>query len=394
MTCATVSPPSRPPADAAETAATGRPLGLDALVDATPSGRNRVVDALRALSILVVVMWHWVFSVTHVRHGALVMPNPIDTVPGLWAATWVLQIMPLFFVVGGYANLAGWDATVRKGHGWASFARGRVRRLLLPIGSLVAVWALADACIRVVRPGSPSVLTWGMVVFVPLWFLGAYLAVVLVAPLTARAHRRAPMFSLAVLAAAVAAADIARFALQLPAATYLGSGLVWVFAHQLGYWWHDAAGPVRRPVAAAVAASGLAVLVLLTLVGPYSRSMVAVRGGATSNMFPTTAAIAALAMFQFGLVLLALPGLERLLARRSVWKATVAVNGVAMTVFCWHMTALVVTIGIWREFGGQLLTQPSATWWAQRPLWLLLPGVVLAGLVAVFARIEAAGRRG
>jgi hypothetical protein len=24
-------------------------------------------------------------------------------------ATWVLQIMPVFFLVGGYANLAGWQ---------------------------------------------------------------------------------------------------------------------------------------------------------------------------------------------------------------------------------------------------------------------------------------------
>jgi len=392
MSCATESAPNL--SSVGDTDDAARPLGLDALVDATPAGRNRVVDALRALSILVVVSWHWVFSITHVRHGALVMPNPIDSVPGLWVATWVLQIMPLFFVVGGYANLAGWDATVRKGGGWASFARGRARRLLMPIGSLVAVWAAADAMTRLARPGTPSVLTWGMVVFVPLWFLGGYLAVVLLAPLTARAHRWAPRASLAVLAASVAAADLARFALHLPSATYLGSGLVWVFAHQLGYWWHDGAGrAVPRRVAAAVAGCGLVTLVLLTVVGGYARSMVAVRSGATSNMFPTTGAIAALAVFQFGLILLVLPQLERIVARRPVWKATVAVNGVAMTVFCWHMTALVVAIGIWRALGGGLLAEPTATWWTQRPVWLLLPGVVLTGLAAAFARIEADSRR-
>ena len=371
--------------------------GIDALVDATPSSRNRVVDALRGLSILVVVLWHWVFSITHVDGaGRLTMPNPIDTVPGLWSATWVLQIMPLFFVVGGFANLAGWSATARRGGGWADFAKSRAKRLLQPLAALVVVWAVADAVIRIARPGTPSVVHWGMVVFIPLWFLGSYLAVVLIAPFTARAHRRAPAATLVALGASVALADVARFALHIGPATYLGSGLVWVFCHQLGYWWFDAdvtGAPVRRRTAAAVTGAGFAMLVALTTVGGYERSMVAVRGGATSNMFPTTAAIAALAVFQFGLVLLAMGALQRLLARRRVWKATVAVNGVAMTVFCWHMTALVLALGAWRALGGTLLAQATPTWWAERPIWLLLPGLFLAALVSIFARIEAAGRR-
>jgi hypothetical protein len=30
------------------------------------------------------------------------MPNPIHVVPGGWLATWLLQVMPVFFLVGGY----------------------------------------------------------------------------------------------------------------------------------------------------------------------------------------------------------------------------------------------------------------------------------------------------
>jgi hypothetical protein len=75
---------------------------LDALVDATPATRDRVVDFLRATSICVVVLWHWSLSITHWDGDyALVMPNPIGYVPGKWAATWVLQVMPVFFFVGG-----------------------------------------------------------------------------------------------------------------------------------------------------------------------------------------------------------------------------------------------------------------------------------------------------
>jgi hypothetical protein len=73
-------------------------LDLDALVDATPVTRDRVVDLLRVASICVVVLWHWSLSITHWRSdGTLTMPNPIGDVPGKWSLTWVLQVMPVLF---------------------------------------------------------------------------------------------------------------------------------------------------------------------------------------------------------------------------------------------------------------------------------------------------------
>ena len=387
----TVVPPAR-------TTATAEPAAglVDQLVDATPAARDRVVDGLRGLSIVVVVLWHWVLSITHVgRDGALTMPNPIDQVPGLWAGTWLLQIMPVFFVVGGYANLAAWDAVRARGGRYPAYARKRVDRLLKPIGAFLAVWVLLDLVVRFARPGTPSVWTWGRVVFVPLWFLGAYLAVVLVAPLTAHLHRARPVLALVGLGGAVLLLDAARFHLGWAAAGTANSLLVWVFAHQLGFWWRDGratAWSVGHRLA--VAGAGLGALAVLTGSGWYSRSMVAVRGEDVSNMFPTTAAIAALAVFQFGVVLVARPAIERLLARRRVWKATVMLNAVAMTVFTWHMTALVGAIGVWRALGFELLDAPTATWWAQRPVFLVLPGILLAVLLAVFARLELPTRSG
>jgi hypothetical protein len=104
-----------PPPGAESRPVAGLP-NLDALVDATPATRDRVVDFLRAASICVVVLWHWSLSITHWNADyALVMPNPIGYVPGKWALTWVLQVMPVFFFVGGYANLAGCEAVTRDG---------------------------------------------------------------------------------------------------------------------------------------------------------------------------------------------------------------------------------------------------------------------------------------
>ena len=102
---------------------------LDHRVAATPAGRDRTVDLMRAVSIAVVVIWHWAGSVTHRRGGEIVMPNPIDQVPLLWLATWIGQVMPVFFLVGGFANLAAWD---RAGGSARAFLRARLTRLLRP----------------------------------------------------------------------------------------------------------------------------------------------------------------------------------------------------------------------------------------------------------------------
>ncbi len=338
------------------------------------------------------VLWHWSLSVTHWRaDGSLTMPNPIGEVPGLWAATWVLQVMPVFFFVGGYANLAGWQAVTRDGGGAGRFLRGRMRRLLAPLVPWLGCWAVVDLAWR--AAGGSSVADWGMVVFVPLWFLGVYAGVVLAVPLTARLHRVWRWRVLAVLAAGVVAADALRLGLEAggPVPGLAGSACAWLFCHQLGYFWRDGtlvAGGRRR--ANAVTAAGLVTLVALTTVGPYSHSMVTVRAEAVGNMFPTTACIAALATFQLGLVLRLRPRLDAWLQGRRPWRAVVAANGVAMPVFCWHMTALVVFLGLYERAGFTLADEPTGAWWLTRPVWMLGPGVLLAGVMALLARGSAA----
>ena len=356
---------------------------LDQLVEATPERRERLVDLTRVAAIAVVVLWHWVFSVTQWQGGRLVMPNLISHVPGLWLGTWVLQIMPAFFIVGGYANLASWQRVRRVGGGPAVFWRARLRRLLRPAAVLLAVWALADAVLVLVAGARADVLGWGMVTFVPLWFLAVYSAVVVAVPVTARLHERFGLGVPAVLLVAMA----------LAGPGYLTTALVWLFAHQLGYFWRDGTvtGQGRRRerrIAAALVVAGAASLALLTTVGGFPRSMVATAGEQGSNMFPTSVCIAALALLQFGLLLAARPALERWLARRRVWRAVVAANGVAMTVFCWHMTAVVAVIGVSGWLGVHLAHEPTLAWWAGRPFWLAAPAVALGVLVALFSRVE------
>jgi hypothetical protein len=358
-------------------------------VAATPPSRDRTVDALRAVSIGVVVVWHWALSVTHRDDGELVMPNPIAQVPLGWLATWLLQVMPVFFLVGGYANLAAWE----KDEGRAvPFLRRRLMRLLRPAAVFAVVWAAAEAVLLVAVPGYPGVLTYGLVVFVPLWYLAAYVGVVLLVPLTAAAHRRAAVPTVVLLGGAVAVADMARFGAGIEAAGLVNSGLVWVFVHQLGYLWRDGVldPPGRRW---ALTAAGLAGLVGVAALEVYPRSMVATVGDELSHMYPTTAGIAVLATFQLGVVLLLRRPLTSWTRRRGVWKAVVGVNAVVMTVFLWHMTALLAAFVAAEAVGFPIHSAPTAGWWIQRPLWLVVPVVPLAVLVAIFARAETRTRR-
>ncbi|KRE26870.1 hypothetical protein ASG82_10155 [Mycobacterium sp. Soil538] len=353
-----------------------------------------MVDAARAVCIVVVVLWHWTLSVTHrTADGVLVMPNPVHTVPGAWLATWVLQVMPLFFVVGGYANLAAWERAQATGTSAARFVRGRLRRLLWPTAAWTAVW-LAGEVIAAALPGPHRwVWQWFPGYLVPLWFVVVYGVLIALVPLTAALHVRAGPTVLAVLVALIAGGTVLVGGAGLEAAAWPTAALVWVFCHQLGYWWRSA-DLGRRPlrVRSAIAAAGLAGLLILTLCAGFPRSMVATVGAAESNLFPTNATIAALAVFQLGLLLLVTPVARRLLRRPALWKPVVAVNAVAMTVFVWHMTAYLLVVWVYERSGGTLLTEPTAQWWAQRWLWLVGPLVVLVALVAVFARVEVAAR--
>jgi hypothetical protein len=355
-------------------------------VDATPASRERTVDFLRVFSICVVVLWHWALSCTHRADGRFVMPNPIDDVPMGWLATWVLQVMPVFFLVGGFANLAAWESGRTTSTTW-SFLRRRLRRLLLPTGVFVAVWAVAETSLLAFLPGYRTVLEYGLVVFTPLWFLAAYLWVTLLVPLTAAAHRRAGVPTVAALGTAVVLVDVGRFAADVAALGLVNTVLVWVFVHQLGYFWRDGTldGPGRRW---AVASAGLAGLSVVASLGVYSRSMVTTASAAHGHMFPTTAGIATLAVFQLGVVALLRPTLASWLARRRVWKVVVAVNSVIMTIFLWHMTALLLAVALFEWVGLPLYPQATDGWWVQRPLWLLVPGAFLAALIALFAPVE------
>ena len=169
---------------------------------------------------------------------------------------------------------------------------------------------------------------------------------------------------------------------------FLNYLVVWASVHQLGYAWVDGALGGRRRTGLALL--GLAGLALLVTVGPYPVAMVGVDTATVNNTFPTRVTMLLLGMLQVVLVLVLEPAGRRLAAHGRVWAAVVVANTRIMTIYLWHVTAMVLVIGVALLAGGTGLgTAPlSATWWLARPVWYLVLGAVTAGLVLLLGRFE------
>ena len=108
----------------------------------------------------------------------------------------------------------------------------------------------------------------------------------------------------------------------------------------------------------------------------------------TSNMNPPTVCIVALTVWLIGLAMVLRPVVSRWLARRGPWKATIVANSVIMTLFLWHMTAYAAAILLIHALGLGTEVDSTARWRMERPVWELVPGVILLGIVLVVGRFE------
>ena len=118
----------------------GRWAQAQTLAIQTPDSRNRYVDFLRALSILAVISGHWLMAAPYIVNGDLTFANMLDVEPWTRWLTWGFQVMPIFFLVGGYANGVSWDAAIRDGRGYSDWLVNRLERLIAPVLPLVLVW--------------------------------------------------------------------------------------------------------------------------------------------------------------------------------------------------------------------------------------------------------------
>jgi hypothetical protein len=359
------------------------------LADATPPERNRVVDLLRAASILVVVFGHWLMAAVTVENAELIPGHLLILADWTHPLTWVLQVMPLFFLVGGYANGLSWRSGRRRGETYGGWLRARLRRLTLPVVPLLLFWTLGGWL------GLRLGLDWealqlaSQVALVPTWFLAAYVVIVTIAPIGLWIWERSAWWSIGAGVALAGLCDYLSIAHDLVPLGFLNYLLVWGTVHQIGYAWLDGTLDEhwKRALMAGV---GLAGTLMLVGLGPYPVAMVGLDTSEITNSYPPRVTLAFLGIFQSGVALMLEGPLQRLMERRGAWAFVVGVSARIMTLYLWHLTAMVMVIGLALAGGGfGLGIEPlSLEWWLTRPIWFLVLGLVTVGLVVVFARFE------
>lgn len=341
-----------------------------------------MIDLARACSVIVVVVFHTLlYRIVLTEGGPTLVPWAAPT--WLYPLTWVLMIMPLFFVAGGFAHTLTIDRMRREGASAGHYLASRGRRLIGPLVVFVSFCALVSSA-AAWAGWLDAASELSRLLMQLLWFITVYLGIVAVAPGAVWLHDRAgvaPMLVLAVLAVLVDAWSLISGRWEL---RNLNLALVWPLVHQFGIayqrgWWRT--GPAWIAWASLVAGAGLVALLVFGF--GYPPSSVGFADLPIANIQPPTLAMAALALAQCGLlglversgVLASVPArTERLLG---------VLNTVMVSVYLWHIPCIAVAGGVLLLLAG---IAPGAAG------VLLSPGVLaVASLACVAAAVPLLG---
>ncbi|MGW8483986.1 acyltransferase family protein [Microbacterium sp. NPDC055903] len=354
-----------------------------------PAGRDLTLDLARVLCVLLVVFVHILFTgVGRNADGTLLIEKTVELQSWFDAVTWVANIMPLFFVVGGYAAMAGWHSAQRKGTSADAFVRVRLARLARPALPVFVFFTVALGAVRLV--GVDAALVDGIAIGVgsPLWFLAAYMVAQALAPRMIRWHERHGAVVLLVLLAASIATDALRFIVAGgmlgiepigPSGYGLGQQLfgipnvvfVWLFCQQIGFFLHDGwfAARARWQLVALIAIGYLAVWGLVSL-GGYSWSMLA-------NQWPPSAPMAVFAVIQASALALLHRPLTALMTMRGAQGVVFLLGSRLMTIYLWHLPVIMIITGIQLLLPLPIpLPGSPAWWWTRAPFLLVVLAVV------------------
>lgn len=361
----------------------------------TPDNRNRYVDFLRAASILFVISGHWLIATAfyNVETGVLSPMMMLDEIPWTKWLTWLFQVMPIFFIVGGYSNAVSLESARSKNTDYATWLTGRLHRLLTPLLLLIVFWAAMSLVLKFFGADTQTIVFASKAALIPTWFLAIYTMIVLLAPVTYELWRRWGFVSLLGYMLLALAVDIAFFKLGWTLLGWSNYFWVWLAMHHLGFAWRD--NRLGSPlILLGISVVSLSVLAALIFYGPYPIAMAGSPGEEVSNTAPPKITLMALGIFQFGLLLAIEKPMQRLLAKKNFWTCTVIINTMIMTVYLWHMTILILLLGVCYLANGFGLTiEPgSSEWWWSRPVWIGVMVVLLLPVSLLLSPLERISR--
>lgn len=352
------------------------------------------MDFLRALSLIVVVLWHWAFTILEWRDDGPHATSPLGFTRGLWLATWLFQVMPLFFFIGGYVHLSSWERAQLRGVRMRSFVWRRITQLLIPATIVLFVWialgSLIGAYFNLEGVGRAVKL-----VVSPLWFLAVYLCLIALLPISLWLHRKAGLLAVIWLAGGAMLVDVIRFGKGIEDAGWINMVLVWGLAHQAGFFYQKIVDSPRHNDWAFLW-SGLFGLVGLVGSGLYPGTMVGVPGERFSNVGPPTFVIVALLLFQIGTVELLRPGMQVRLERPRWKKLNQTINEFSLPLYLVHTTGMALFLFLaWLSFGIDMKKEADVDlgWWLTRPLAIIGPLICTVPVLWLFRRLQNGARK-
>ena len=363
----------------------GSPPPLASAPDAGLGRRDRVLDAVRAVALVVVVAGHSLEWDTSTGSPTAVLEQR----PGLVWVTWVAQVLPLFFAAGAVTNAISW----RRDPDVAAYLRRRLVRLSTPGLVYAALWTVL---LIPLTPLSPLAGFAGRFLAELLWFLAVYAATTLAVPWTIRWTRR-PWLTVGLWLAGVVAVDLVRWNVWAPLG-WLNLVLVWGFVHQVGFHL-PALRQARRAWLVGGGIASVAAAIGLGALGPYSSSMVSFGGDPEpSNLAPPTLVVALFGLGQILLLAAFWPWLARRLAADRTYRALGALGVRSIGIYLWHIPVVALVAGA--AWGLDFRADPlGVAWWLAHVCGLaviLSVAWVAAGPAAVIdrkARAWAAQRR-
>ena len=382
-------------------AMTSQSTNVESLADLAAQAkadRNRAVDCYRAVAMLAVAVGHWLaIAIGTDADGGLLTGNALEFKPDLAWLSWVFQVMPLFFVVGGFSSAMSLDSHNARGGRPQDWVIARLRRMVAPTAVLAGTWLalLVGALVVDATFGfgaGPLVLAGAVGAAIPLWFLANYTIDTAIAPYVLPAFRRSPGLvagagiGLFVALEAVRLADVDGPLHYLPYANWV---LGWLLFQVLGFAWRDGLIPTGSRLVA-IAAGTWAIAVAAVALGPWPIAMVHFPGLANSPTHPPSLALMLFGVAYATTALAAAPAVSAFLAaNRRAWAGVVAANSVAMSVYLWHMTAAAVAGAVLYGLGWLPTAEiGSGTWWLQKSPLFAASALALAGIVAAVAGVE------
>lgn len=357
---------------------------------ATPDNRNRYVDFLRAMSIMIVVTGHWFIAGFVILDKEVTVIEVLALLPEIQWLTWLFQVMPIFFIVGGYANAVSLASAQKKDLGYAEWLATRLDRLVRPLIPLIALWALLASTLFAFGANPDHIQLMTQLALIPIWFLAIYTIVVMLAPLTYSLWQKLGMGSVILFVALAAFVDGAVFLVGFDVLGWTNYFWIWLAVHQLGYAWQGNRFDNRflKPLLTSVAAWAL--LYCMVKFGPYPLAMVGSPDEDISNTLPPKLPLLVLGIAQFSLLLMLEAPINRLLKSVRIWAATVLVNSMIMTLYLWHISVMILVVfGGWLLGGVGFSSEPGTSeWWLTRPIWIFGLYLLLFPFALLLSPIE------